>query len=76
VLVITAPRGNPAAKQSYTETVENRSGAWDREPPARKKEPFFDDNKDIRKKDSFFDTDMDLQRKGSFFEDSENIWDV
>ena len=84
VLVITAPRGNPAAKQSYTETVENRSGNWDKEPAARKKDPVFEDNKESRKKDSFFDEkdtrkkdsffdDKDLRKKDSFFDDSKDL---
>ena len=71
VLVITAPRGNPAAQQSYTESVENKmSRLMDPSPPpaavpaaasahrdadTRRKESFFDDGMDLRKKDSFFD---------------------
>ena len=71
VLVITAPRGNPAAQQSYTESVENKmSRLMDPSPPpaavpaaasvhrdadTRRKESFFDDGIDLRKKDSFFD---------------------
>jgi len=78
VLVITAPRGNPAAAQSYTESVENKMNKvmdptnWDRDVN-RKKESLFEDGKDLRKKDSFFDDsrmtrEFDERRK-EFFDD-------
>jgi len=75
VLVITAPRGNPAAAQSYTESVENKMNKvmdptnWDREVN-RKKDSLFEDGKDLRKKDSFFEDGKDLRKKDSFFDDS------
>ena len=75
VLVITAPRGNPAAAQSYTESVENKMNKvmdptnWDREV-TRKKDSLFDDGKDLRKKDSFFDDGKEIRKKDSFFDDS------
>jgi len=78
VLVITAPRGNPAAQQSYTESVENKMNkvmdpaTWDRDRDSRKKEDatYFDDRMDLRRRDPFFDDDREMQRKDSFFEDS------
>jgi len=75
MLVITAPRGNPAAAQSYTESVENKMNKvmdpsnWDREVN-RKKDSLFDDGKDLRKKDSFFDDNKEIRKKDSFFDDS------
>jgi len=63
VLVITAPRGNVAAKQAYTETIENKMdkvldpSSWEND---RRRESAFDDRRrvsafdDIRK-DSTFD---------------------
>ena len=80
VLVITAPRGNPAAAQSYTESVENKMNKvmdpsnWDKEVN-RKKESFFDDGKDIRKKDSLFDDTKEIRKKDSFFDDSKREFD-
>ena len=62
VLVITAPRGNVAAQQSYTETVENKMdkvldpSSWEKE---KKKESVFED----KKNDSFFD---DARRDSAF----------
>eukprot|EP00092_Neocalanus_flemingeri_P002649 GFUD01002837.1.p1 GENE.GFUD01002837.1~~GFUD01002837.1.p1 ORF type:complete len:466 (-),score=137.47 GFUD01002837.1:376-1773(-) len=62
VLVITAPRGNVAAKQSYTETVENKMdkvldpNSWEKE---KKKDSVFDE----RKKESAFD---DIRRDSAF----------
>merc|ERR1712106_885012 len=62
VLVITAPRGNVAAQQSYTETVENKMdkvldpNSWEKE---KKKESVFED----KKNDTFFD---DVRRDSSF----------
>eukprot|EP00092_Neocalanus_flemingeri_P064371 GFUD01078117.1.p1 GENE.GFUD01078117.1~~GFUD01078117.1.p1 ORF type:complete len:466 (-),score=143.71 GFUD01078117.1:92-1489(-) len=62
VLVITAPRGNVAAKQSYTETVENKMdkvldpNSWEKE---KKKDSVFEE----RKKESAFD---DLRRDSAF----------
>merc|ERR1712029_635572 len=57
VLTITAPRGNPAAQQSYTETVENKMNkvmdpnTWNsREKEQKKKDSFFDDNKELKKR--------------------------
>jgi len=80
VLTITAPRGNPAAQQSYTETVENKMNkvmdpnTWDnREKEQKKKDSIFDDNKDLRKKDSFFEDSKDLRKKDSFFDDSKEL---
>jgi len=63
VLVITAPRGNVAAQQSYTETVENKMdkvldpNSWEKE---KKKDSIFDDMRrdsafDDRKKEFGFD---------------------
>jgi len=77
-LVITAPRGNPAAQQSYTESVENKMNkvmdpaTWDRDRDSRKKEDatYFDDRMDLRRRDPFFDDEREIQRKDSFFEDS------
>merc|ERR1712106_925287 len=71
VLVITAPRGNVAAQQSYTETVENKMdkvldpNSWEKE---KKKEPVFEE----KKNDSFFNEKRresafdDLRRDSSF----------
>eukprot|EP00092_Neocalanus_flemingeri_P097854 GFUD01124766.1.p1 GENE.GFUD01124766.1~~GFUD01124766.1.p1 ORF type:complete len:466 (-),score=135.54 GFUD01124766.1:124-1521(-) len=62
VLVITAPRGNVAAKQSYTETVENKMdkvldpNSWEKE---KKKDSVFEE----RKKESAFD---DIRRDSAF----------
>merc|ERR1712106_226930 len=62
VLVITAPRGNVAAQQSYTETVENKMdkvldpNSWEKE---KKKESVFED----KKNDTFFD---DARRDSAF----------
>merc|ERR1711936_925537 len=80
VLVITAPRGNPAAAQSYTESVENKMNKvmdpsnWDKEVN-RKKESFFDDGKrefDERRKEFFDDFNKDSifdKRRESAFDD-------
>jgi len=71
VLVITAPRGNVAAKQAYTESVENKMdkvldpSSWEND---RRRESAFDDRRrvsafdDIRK-DSAFD---DMKQGSSF----------
>eukprot|EP00092_Neocalanus_flemingeri_P002650 GFUD01002838.1.p1 GENE.GFUD01002838.1~~GFUD01002838.1.p1 ORF type:complete len:464 (+),score=130.83 GFUD01002838.1:288-1679(+) len=62
VLVITAPKGNVADKQSYTETVENKMdkvldpNSWEKE---KKKDSVFDE----RKKESAFD---DIRRDSAF----------
>ena len=62
VLTITAPRGNAAAQQSYTETVENKMdkvldpNSWEKE---KKKEFVFDD----KKNDNFFE---DVRRDSAF----------
>jgi len=69
VLVITAPRGNVAARQSYTETLENKMdsvldpSSWEKE---KKKESVFQD----KKKESFFD---DLRKDSAFDEKSKDF---
>jgi len=73
VLTITAPRGNAAAQQSYTETVENKMdkvldpNSWEKE---KKKDFVFDD----KKNDNFFedvrrDSAFDARKKEFGFED-------
>jgi HSP20 family molecular chaperone IbpA len=69
-LLITAPRGNPAAAQSYTETLENKvdrvlaPSAWDSQE--KRRDSNFDDRKtfDDRKIDSAFD---DFRRDSAAF---------
>lgn len=72
VLVITAPKGNVAAKQSYTETVENKMdkvldpSSWEDE---RRKESAFDDRRRVPSfDDKRVDSAFDDMRKGSAFD--------
>jgi HSP20 family molecular chaperone IbpA len=72
VLVITAPKGNVAAKQSYTETVENKNdkvldpSSWEDE---RRKESAFDDRRRVPSfDDKRVDSAFDDMRKGSAFD--------
>ena len=71
--MITAPRGNPAAQQSYTESVENKmSRLMDPAPPPAAVPAAASAHRDVdtRRKESFFDDGMDLRKKDSFFDDS------
>eukprot|EP00092_Neocalanus_flemingeri_P085137 GFUD01107087.1.p1 GENE.GFUD01107087.1~~GFUD01107087.1.p1 ORF type:complete len:431 (+),score=128.22 GFUD01107087.1:226-1518(+) len=72
VLVITAPKGNVAAKQSYTETVENKMdkvldpSSWENE---RRRESPFDDQKRVSAfEDKRIDSAFGDMRKGSAFD--------
>ena len=72
VLVITAPKGNVAAKQSYTETVENKMdkvldpSSWEDE---RRRESAFDDRRRVPSfDDKRVDAAFDDMRKGSAFD--------
>jgi len=72
VLVITAPKGNVAAKQSYTETVENKMdkvldpSSWEDD---RRRESAFDDRRRVPSfDDRRVDTAFDDMRKGSAFD--------
>merc|ERR1711892_1176742 len=74
VLVITAPRGNVAAKESYTETVENKMdkvldpSSWENE---RRRESALDDRRRVSPfDDKRIDSAFDDMRKGSAFDSS------
>ena len=74
VLVITAPRGNVAAQQAYTETVENKMdkvldpSSWEKE---RRRESAFDDRRRVSAfDDKRIDSAFDDLRKGSAFNSS------
>eukprot|EP00092_Neocalanus_flemingeri_P011812 GFUD01012741.1.p1 GENE.GFUD01012741.1~~GFUD01012741.1.p1 ORF type:complete len:448 (-),score=148.25 GFUD01012741.1:190-1488(-) len=72
VLVITAPKGNVAAKQSYTETVENKMdkvldpSSWENE--RRRESPFEDQKRVSAFEDKRIDSAFDDMRKGSAFD--------
>eukprot|EP00092_Neocalanus_flemingeri_P007651 GFUD01008261.1.p1 GENE.GFUD01008261.1~~GFUD01008261.1.p1 ORF type:complete len:518 (-),score=130.90 GFUD01008261.1:252-1805(-) len=72
VLVITAPRGNVVAKQSYTEAVDNKMdkvldpSSWENE---RRRESAFDDRSRVSAfDDKRIDSAFDDMRKGSAFD--------
>jgi len=82
-LVITAPKGNAASRQAYTETVENKMdkvldpNSWetDRRDSALSdhgKSSFFDDNRgslfDDMRKGSTYDSALSTTRQGSLFD--------
>merc|ERR1712106_191929 len=71
LLVITAPRGNVAAQQAYTETVENKMdkvldpSSWEND---RRRESAFDDRRRVSAfDDKRIDSAFDDMRKGSAF---------
>jgi len=73
VLVITAPRGNVAAQQAYTETVENKMdkvldpSSWEND---KKRESAFDDRRRVSAFDDIRrDSIMDEKRIESAFDD-------
>ena len=73
VLVITAPRGNVAAQQAYTETVENKMdkvldpSSWEND---KKRESAFDDRRRVSAFDDIRrDSMLDERRIESAFDD-------
>merc|ERR1740137_139499 len=82
VLMITAPRGNVAAKESYTETVENKMdkvldpNSWEDERRKasacddRRRAPAFDSAFDDMRKGSAFESALSSTQQGSMFDSS------
>lgn len=72
VLMITAPKGNVAAKQSYTESVENKMdkvldpNSW--EDNERRRTSAFDSSLNDMRKGSAFDSALSSTRQGSMFD--------
>merc|ERR1711970_1426680 len=72
VLMITAPKGNAAAKQSYTESVENKMdkvldpNSW--EDDDRRRTSAFDSSMNDMRKGSAFDSALSSTRQGSMFD--------
>merc|ERR1712179_746968 len=74
VLMITAPKGNVAAKQSYTESVENKMdkvldpNSWEEDD--RRRASNFDSAFNDMRKGSAFDSALSSTRQGSSMFDS------
>merc|ERR1712168_888252 len=74
VLMITAPKGNVAAKQSYTESVENKMdkvldpNSWEEDD--RRRASNFDSAFNDMRKGSAFDSALSSTRQGSMFDSS------
>ena len=74
VLMITAPKGNVAAKQSYTESVENKMdkvldpNSWEEDD--RRRAANFDSAFNNMRKGSAFDSALSSTRQGSSILDS------
>jgi len=74
VLMITAPKGNVAAKQSYTESVENKMdkvldpSSWEEDD--RRRASNFDSAFNDMRKGSAFDSALSSTRQGSMFDSS------
>jgi len=74
VLMITAPKGNVAAKQSYTESVENKMdkvldpNSWEEDD--RRRASNFDSAFNDMRKGSAFDSALASTRQGSMFDSS------
>jgi len=74
VLMITAPKGNVAAKQSYTESVENKMdkvldpNSWEEDD--RRRASNFDSAFNNMRKGSAFDSALSSTRQGSSILDS------
>merc|ERR1711970_990391 len=74
MLMITAPKGNVAAKQSYTESVENKMdkvldpSSWEEDD--RRRASNFDSAFNDMKKGSAFDSALSSTRQGSSMFDS------
>merc|ERR1712106_1256278 len=82
VLMITAPKGNVADKESYTETMENKMdkvldpNSWEDERRKasalddRRRAPAFDSAFDDMRKGSAFDSALSSTQQGSVFDSS------